>query len=229
METETVVDSQESLDELTSSQSASETQTEPEVETETETSEADTSDQPAEESNKGTRSQERIRQLVRGAKEAKEEAEYWKKLAQEPKMMDIGDVDEGGYTLDQISASVVNTLNQQKTIEEKNKAAEAMKQDIEATIEAYPDLDQDDDLSAIVMSVAEKRGISIKSAADRVMSMVREKEAITEKKVKAEQAIKSGVSAPRGESVANNAPAIDISQMSEEEKRANWSKIISNY
>jgi hypothetical protein len=59
--------------------------------------------------------------------------------------------------------------------------------------------------------------------------LVREKESVGKKKVLAEQASKVGVSSPRGESVSDNAPAIDISQMSEEEKRANWNKIISNY
>ncbi len=229
MEQEAVVDSQGSLDEKTSTPSTSEEQTESTPEPQVETTEVATSEQPAEETEAVSRSQERIRELVRGKKEAQEEAEYWKNLAIEPQMLEVGDPDESGYTLEQISASVVNKLNEAQTAQQKKEAAQALKKDIEATIKTYPELDKDDDLAAIVMSVAEKRGISVRSAADRVMAMVKDRESVREKKVLAGQASKVGVSAPRGESVANNAPSLNISQLSEDEKRANWDKIINNY
>lgn len=229
MEQEAVVDSQESLDEKTSTPSTGEEQTESTPEPQDETTEVATSEQPAEETEAVSRSQERIRELVKGKKEAQEEAEYWRSLAQEPQKIEVGEPDESGYTLEQISASVVNKLNEAQTAQQKKEAAQALKKDIENTIKAYPELDKDDDLAAIVMSVAEKRGISVRAAADRVMTMVQEKESVREKKVLANQASKVGVSAPRGESVANNAPSLNIAQLSEEEKRANWDKIISNY
>lgn len=223
------IDSQESLDERTSTPSTGEEQTESTPEPQDETTEVATSEQPAEETEAVSRSQERIRELVRGKKEAQEEAEYWKRLAEEPQKLEVGEPDESGYTLDQISASVVNKLNEAQTAQQKKEAALSLKKDIETTIKTYPELDKDDDLAAIVMSVAEKRGISVRAAADRVMTMVREKESQTQKKVLADQASKVGVSAPRGESVANNAPGLNLNQLSEDEKRSNWDKIISNY
>lgn len=213
-------------------------ESEPEIEQAqpVETPEADTLDQPTEETPKEdkpveepkpTRSQERIQQLTQKVKSAEAEVEYWKNLNKQPEVLPVEE-SEDGVTVDQIANAVLNKQAEAKAKEDREAAAEAMKADVAATIEVYPELDADDDLAAIVVSVAEKQKISIRAAADKVMGLVSKEKETAEKRTLASQALRSGVASPQGSPVGNGTePPLDISRMSEEEKEANWERILA--
>lgn len=201
-------------------------ETEPEIEqdSEVEQPEADTSVQPTEEPK--SRSKERIQQLTAKAKELETEVDYWKNLNKQPEIVQAEESDE--VTVDQIATAVLNKQAEQQAKRDRDDAATKMKADVAETIKVYPELDSDDDLAAIVVSVAEKRGISIRKAADTVMDLISKEKETAEKKVIASQASRAGVSSPAGSPVNTGAePSFDLSSMSEEEKAANWDKVIA--
>lgn len=193
--------------------------------------EADTSDQPTDVSEDApaeqveepkSRSQERIHQLTGKVNDLQEQVDYWKSINKQPEVLPIEE-NEDGVTVDQISASVINKLAERDAERERTSAAKAMQADVAQTIQVYPELDSDDDLAAIVVSMAEKRGISIRSAADKVMGLISKEKETAEKRVMASQAQRVGVSSPQGVSVGNGAPSkMDVSSMSEQDKESNW-------
>lgn len=210
------------LEEETSAPSASETESAPEAET----SEAATSEQPAEEETvsedqpKG-RAQERITKLASKAREAEERANYWEDLAKGNQPSEPSE--EGEVTVDEI----VNKLDERLS---KKEAHKTMVQDAYAAIDRYPELDTDDDLAADVLALARGRGISMVAAADRVIGRRNDQiQATDQAKSNAETAHKASAAAPTSKKVATGeAPPIDLSTMSEEEKAANWGTIVSD-
>ena len=204
------------------------------VSTPAETPEADTLDQPVEEvpeessePETKSRSQERIKQLTREKNEARAEADYWKSINKQPEVLPVDESDDG-VTLDQISNSVINKLSEREAQKEREQAAAQMRQDVAETVQAYPELDADDDLAAIVVAMAERRGISIRTAADRVMGVLSKEKENAEKRTLATQASRVGVSSPPTSPVGNGDPEpLDVSRMSESEKEANWERILA--
>jgi len=208
-----------------------------ETASETEGSEVATSEQPAEEEktdDNPSRSQSRIRELSKKAKEAEERAEYWESLARQAPEIPNVESEDGTYTVDQVADVLMAKQDAREIERKKDDARKALRQDIETSVEKYPELQTDDDLAQMVYGYAVQKKISLTSAADQIISRMKAQEAkaakVAEAKTVASQSIRSGVSSPQGGSVSDGAmPPPDVSSMSEEEKAANWNKIISSF
>ncbi|MBA2706130.1 MAG: hypothetical protein H0U60_20030 [Blastocatellia bacterium] len=203
-------------EEETSAPSASETESAPEVET----SEADTLDQPTEEATaeetKPNRAQERIKRLAA-------ERDYWKDLAPAPSQPEESG-EEGEVTVKEVARQTAEEVH--RTIRQED-ARKNMLQDAMKAEEAYPQLADDEDLAADVLAVARGRQISITAAAERVIG--RQVQQVKQARGKAEQNLKAQASTPQSRKVNTGEPApLNLNQLSEEDKAANWSQIISN-
>lgn len=220
---------------------------EPKTSTEAERSEAGTSAQPVEEEpkrEKSERAQERIQQFARRAKNAEERAEYWEKLYQnvqtppqppvKPESPQGSEGESEFVTADDVATktaqAVQGSIRAERAQEERQRAAEALKQDALETIAAYPELEEDDELGAMVFDFAKSNGISLKAAAARVKERLRTQSEQAEKRVVADQITRSGVSSPQGQGVSSGEPTRpDLNSMDESQKAANWSEIIASY
>lgn len=189
---------------------------------------------PAEEEKGETRSQARIRELNRKAKEAEQRAEYWENLTKQAPNIPNIESEDGVFTADQVADIIVAKQDARKIEENRGKAQLALQQDIQDSIQSYPELEQDDDLAQIVYGYAVQKKISLKSAADQVISRMKQQEKkaakVAEQKTVASQSMRAGVSSPQGGSVSNGQlPPPDVSNMSDSEKAANWDKILASY
>ncbi len=219
----------EAFDKFNASQTASETEEAPAV----------VSEQPVEEE-KPSRAQSRIKELAHKVKETKEEVDYWKNLAQpnpQPtpqatdQMPQDGEYQEdGGYlTADQIADATYQRIQADKLAEKQEEAKIALQKDIKKVIKTHPDLEKDDDLAELVFNYAVTKGISLSSAADVIKGKIEAEAIKREQKLLAERGLKSGVASPQGKSVSSGEKApVNLANMSEEEKRANWNEIINS-
>lgn len=205
------------------------TNDEQETSTDVEMSEAGTEAQPTD-GERQSRSQSRIQELNKKRKEAQEEAEYWRSLAQKQPDLAPVEPENGVYTAEQIADIILQKQESKRIEESKKTAAKSLQDDIQKTLEAHPDLAEDDDLAEIVFNFAAQKGISLVAAADRIKSKLSSERAKVEKRAIATQASKASVSSPQGSKVSNGeAPKPDVSNMTEDEKRANWNTILNNY
>jgi hypothetical protein len=210
-----------------------ESQTSEETPSEVEEAPAAVSEQPTEEkveTEKAPRAESRIHELAKRAKEAESEVAYWKQLAAQAQPQEPVVTEDGTYSAEQIADVILQKQQALDVEKQRQEAAKSMRKDIAETLQSHPDLDQDDELAEIVYNFAAAKGISLKSAADRIKARISNEKAKAEKKVIAEKALKGNVSSPQGSSVASGeAPKPDISKMSEDEKAANWGQILSSY
>jgi hypothetical protein len=210
-----------------------------ETTSETEMSEVATSEkyreeQPAEEAKTESRAANRIKQLNRKAKEAEERAEYWENLARQAPEIPQVESEDGTFTADQVADVILAKQSAQEVEKQRDAARKALVSDIRESVEKYPELQSDDDLAQMVYGYAVQKRISLQSAADQVISRIKAQEAkaakIAQQKTTASQAIRTGVSSPQGGTISDGQlPPPDVSSMSEEEKAANWSKIVASY
>jgi|SRR6185369_5040655 len=223
MDNESVVEETQTVETETTTPSTSETETTPEVETSSET----TSESPTTEEQ--PRAQARIQQLNRKVKELEEKASYWDALQAQPPAPPT-DEGDGEVTVESIADAVVRKQNIERMESTRQEAAGAMQKDALDALTAHPDLETDDELAAIVVAYAEKNKLSFKAAADTIKSRMTQEQKKAESKVLATQAQKTGATSPSGARVSTGEmEPINLSNMTEEEKAANWSKILASY
>lgn len=204
-------------EEETSAPSASETESAPEVET----SPADTLAQPTEEATAEepkSRAQERISKLAA-------ERDYWKDLRTSAPSSEETTEDTGEVTVQEVAKQTAAAVRTEIRREEAHKQ---MLQDALTAEERYPQLADDDELAADVLALAQGRNISISAAAERIIG--KQVQRTTEARDKAEQSLKAPASSPQGKKVATGqAPKLNLSQLSEADKAANWSAVLESY
>ena len=216
MEDEVVSSQEESVEETIETPQV-ESETSEETPSEVEQSPADVSDQPTEEKEepeKKPRAETRIHELAKRAKEAESEVAYWKQLAAQAVPSQPIVTEDGTYSAEQIADVILQKQNAQKIEEQKLEATKSMQKDIAETLQSHPDLDQDDELAEIVYNFALSKGISLKSAADKIKARISTEKVKAEKKVIAEKALKGNVSSPQGSSVSTGeTPPPDVNNM----------------
>lgn len=221
-----VTDESPEVESETTAPSTSESSDATETTPETETSPVDASSQPAKEDNQ-PRSQKRIQQLISEKKALEEKAAYWDALNAQPP---APPEEEDTVTVDGIADAV---LRKQQTAQVENvrrDAQSALQRDALAALEAHPELETDDELADMVVAYAEKNKISFKASADRIKARLVQEQKKAENKVKADQANKAGASSPSGGRVSSGEMApVNVAAMTDEEKQANWDKIISSF
>lgn len=196
-----------------------------------EISEADTSVQPEGEvqpEQKSTRAQKRIEELSRRAKEAEEKAQYWERMnAKTPEV--FMEPDENGFVSPEQIAELTASKLEAREIEKGRKSAQQeMEQDMLSTYDAYPELNDDQELADLVVAQALNKGITLKASADRIMKRFQATQKETQARTMATAASKNAVLTPSAGRVGSGeAPAIDWRNMSDDERRANWGKIVS--
>jgi hypothetical protein len=207
----------------TTSPSTSETQTaeSPEM------SEGTTLASP-EDTEKLPRSEQRIKDLTHKVKELEEKASYWDQLNAVPPEAPPEDED-APVTVDGIAEAVLRKQQTVQLEQTKLQAQEEMAKDAAAALAAHPELETDDELADIVVAYAEKNKMSFKLAADKIKQRMNQEQKKAEAKVSASNAQRAGASTPTGTKVANGElTPIDLNNMSEDEKAANWSQILAN-
>jgi hypothetical protein len=221
MEEETTV-SQETPADDTAAPSVSEDQTTSEVET----APADVSDQPTEEAK--PRAEKRIHELSKRLKESEQRADYWERLNAPP--VAPADVPESDvYSAEQIADVIMRKQQTQRQEESKLEANRELQKDITETLLKHPDLETNDKLSKTVFAYAQANNMRISDAADEIKSQIKANEEKVKKEVIASQSGRLGVTTPSGGRVSTGADKIDVDSMSEEEKSANWGKILQSY
>lgn len=194
-----------------------------------ETAPADVSDQP-EEVEKTPRAEKRIQELARKNKELADKAAYWEKLnAKPPEDSPTDETDEdGAVTVDGIADAVIRKQKAEQIEIDKVKAREDLQRDALETVDAYPVLAEDDELAEMVTSYAEKSGLSLKASAARIFDRIDKASKKAEIKDNASKATRVGAASPSAVKVSTGQAApLDVSKMSEAEKRANWDQILA--
>lgn len=215
--------SQETPAETTAAPSESEEQTT----SETETAPADVSTQPAEEV-KPPRAEQRIHELSKRLKESEQKAEYWEKLNAPP--VAPMDVPEGEtYSAEQIADVILQKQQAQQIESNKTEANKELQRDILETLKKHPDLDTDDEMSRTVFNYAQANNMRIIDAADAIKAKIKAEAEKAHKELLASQSGRVGVTTPSGGKVSNGEEKIDVSSLSDEEKSANWGKILQSY
>lgn len=196
--------------------SASETPSTPEVDP----SPADTSVQPTEEvTSKPSRVQERISQLA-------QERSYWKDLATQKQETEPQPEDTGEVTVAEVARQTAEAVRKEMRQEEAHRQAMA---DAVKAEQKYPQLSEDEDLATDVIALARGRNISILDAAEKIIGRSQaQAEKVNQAKGKAEASLKAPASVAGKKVASGDAAPIDLSQLSEEDKAANWNQIISN-
>lgn len=189
---------------------------------------ADVSDQPEEEVEETPRAQKRIQELTRKNKELGEKAAYWDQLnARLPEAP--AEEEDGVVTVDSIAKAVKHELKSDQIENDRLEAQKAMHRSAVEALEAYPQLEDDEEAAEIVVALAEKKKISFKAAADRFYARTEQTAKKAEAKAVANKALKVGASTPTGNRVSNGELAApNISAMSEEDKAANWDTILAS-
>lgn len=192
--------------------------------TDAETSEVGTLDQPAEETTgdepKPSRAQSRISELSA-------EKNYWKDLALQAAPLEEKSApteESEGVGIDDIAKAVVRELEGKENSKRVQAAQQAaIKDALQATAE-FPELDSDERLSRRVLAIAQADGISITEAAREYLGQTK-----TQARKTAESATRATVAAPTAKGVNTGTVApVDLSSLSEDDKAANWSRIVSN-
>jgi hypothetical protein len=223
MDNETDVASQEAPVETTTTESSPETETTPEVET----APADVSDQPTEEV-KPPRSEQRIHELTKRLKETEKRAEYWETLNTPPVApMEVPYADN--YSAEQIADIILQKQQTQDYAKQKAEADKEMQRDIIETLQKHPDLDTNDKLSRTVFNYAQANNMRIIDAADEIKAEMAKEAEKVRKEVVASQSGRVGVTTPSGGKVSSGEEKININSLSDEEKSANWGKILQSY
>lgn len=207
------------IGEETPAPSASEEQSAPEAEI----SEADTSDQPADEVTEAqapkSRAQSRISELAN-------EKNYWKDLALQnaPLKEEETETDESeGIGVKDIAKAVISELEAKETSKRVSEAQKVAIQDALEATKKYPELDTDDRLARRVLAIAQADGISIVEAADEYLGSQK-----AQARQSAEANLRTGVTTPAAKTVSTGqAPKLDLRNLSEEEKAANWGEIVA--
>lgn len=223
---ETPAPEAEQVESETTPPSTSETQTA----SETEMSEEPTSEAPAEEEKKLPRSEKRIQELTRKNKELEEKASYWDALnAQPPTAPPSNEENDGTVTVDGIADAVLRKQQIANFEQVKYQAQDAMQRDALAALTAHPELESDNELADLVVAYAKEKKISFKAAADRVKTRMEQEREKAEKKALASRANTQGASSPSGGRVSSGEMApINIANMTEQEKAANWDRILAS-
>lgn len=215
-------ETQETSVEETTAPSASEEQTTSEVEE----APADVSDQPTEEEK--PRAEKRIHELSKRLKESEQRADYWEQLNAQP-VAPTELPQQETYSAEDI-ANVI--LSKQQTLEQekqKKEANEELKQDITATLKKHPDLDTNDKLSRVVFSYAQANNMRLVDAADEIKAQIKANEEKVKKELLATQSGRVGVTTPSGSRVSTGDEKVNINSMSDDDKSANWGKILQSY
>lgn len=202
----------------------SDTGTEEVAVTDAETSEVGTLDQPAEETTgdepKPSRAQARISEVVA-------EKNYWKDLALQSAPLEekSAPTDESeGVGIDDIAKAVVRELEGKENSKRVEAAQKAAFQDALQAAAEFPELDSDERLSRRVLAIAQADGISITEAAREYLGQTK-----TQARKTAESATRATVAAPTAQGVNTGTVApVDLNSLSEDEKAANWARIVSN-
>jgi hypothetical protein len=225
-ENETATDSQETVEspaETTATPSASEEQTT----SETETAPVAVSEQPAEEV-KPPRAEVRIHELSKRLKETEQRADYWEKRNAPP--VTPVDVPEGEvYSAEQIADVILQKQQTQQIESQRAEADKEMQRDILETLKKHPDLDTNDKLSRTVFNYAQANNMRIIDAADEIKTEMAKEADKAKKEVIASQSGRAGVTTPTGGKVSTGEEKIDFNSLSEEERAANWGKILQSY
>lgn len=229
---EAPVQTEQTVEAETASSSAPES--EPATQTEetspdsySEPSEAATSEQPED---KKSRAQERITQLSQRVKEAKAEADYWRKLSQpQPEAPKI-ESEDGYLTAEQIADAVDYRLSMKDRQYQAEVAKSQLAQDYLQAVESYPEVASDADLADMVVSMAMSRGITLTAAAERVIGRIQGVQRQAEARTMATEAAKNKSSSPQPGRVGNGEPVRPkLEEISENERRENWADIVSKY
>lgn len=209
----------------TTAPSTSETETTPK----TDQSEVATSEQPAEDGKK-PRSEARIQELIKKNKELEAKVDYWDRMAAQPDQSTATEQTDSEFlTADQVAEAVLRKQKAEQIVVDKAKAQTDMQKDAAAALEAHPELQSDDDLATMVVAFAREKRISFTAAANIVKAKMEAESKKAEQKVLASQSMRAGASTPQGGNVSSGGETpIDIANMTEDEKRANWSKIVSS-
>jgi hypothetical protein len=196
-----------------------------------ELSEAGTSDQPEVEVQpepKPTRAQKRIEELTKRAKEAEEKAQYWEALNAKPQEYALEPDEDGNVTPEQVANLTVAKMEAKELERQRKGAEQAMQQDMLSTYEAYPELNDDQELADLVVAQALNKGITLKASADRIMKRFASTQKETQARTLATAASKNAVLTPSAGRVGSGEAApVDWKNMSDDERRANWGKIVS--
>lgn len=215
--------SQEETVETTTTESAPEIETTPEVET----APADAPAQPTEEV-KPPRAEQRIHELSKRLKETEQRAEYWENLNAPPVApVDVPESDT--YSAEQIADVIMAKQQAQQVERNKAEANKELQRDILETLQKHPDLDTNDKLSKTVFNYAQANNMRIIDAADEVKAQIKAEAEKAHKEILASQSGRAGVTTPSGGKVSTGEEKIDINSLSDEEKAANWGKILDNY
>ena len=231
MDNETTVsdENQETSAEQTATPSESEEQTTPNVEE----APAGVSDQPTDEvkeEKKPPRSEQRIHELSKRLKEAEQRANYWEKLNAPPVAPLPAETAEGEFlTADQIADSVVKKQQTQEWERQNKEANKEMERDILDTLKKYPDLETNDKLGSAIFAYAQANKMRILDAADEVKTQIKADEERVKKELLASRSGRVGVTTPQSGKVSTGEEKININSLSDEEKAANWSKILESY
>jgi hypothetical protein len=223
MDNENAASSQEETVETTTPESAPETETTPEVET----APAAVSEQPTEEV-KPPRAEQRIHELSKRLKETEQRAEYWEQLNAQTPVMPMDETKEV-YSGEEIADIILRKQNAQQIENNKIEANKELQRDILQTLQKHPDLEENVKLSRTVFNYAQANNMRIQDAADEIkaeMAKVAEK---AKKEALASQSGRVGVTTPSSGKVSSGEEKIDINSLSEEEKAANWGKILQSY
>lgn len=216
-------ETQEAPVETTTPDSAPETKTTPEVEK----APAAVSEQSTEEV-KPPRAEQRIHELSKRLKESEQKAEYWETLNTPP--VTLTDVPEGDvYTPEQIGDVIVAKQKAERIEAEKVEANKELQRDILETLKENPDLDSNDALSRTVFNYAQANNMKIKDAAREIKSQIKAEAEKVHKELLASQSGRVGVTTPSSGKVSTGEEKIDINSLSDEEKAANWGKILQSY
>jgi hypothetical protein len=227
MDNETSVPSTEETVETTAVLSEGEVKKTTETTSETETAPVAVSEQPEEEV-KTPRAEVRIHELSKRLKESEQKAEYWEKLNAPP--VAPADVPDGDtYSAEQIADVIMAKQQAQQVESNKTEANKELQRDILETLQKHPDLDTNDKLSRTVFNYAQANNMRIIDAADEVKSQIKAEAEKVRKEVLASQSGRVGVTTPSGGKVSSGEETIDINSLSEEEKSANWGKILQSY
>jgi hypothetical protein len=221
MEEETTVSQETTVDE-TAAPSVSGTETT----TEAVEAPADVSDQPVEE--KKPRSEQRIHELSKRLKESEQRADYWERLNATPPETPTSEPQDV-YSAEQIAEVIMNKQQTAEIARQKEEANKELKNDITETLVKHPDLESNDKLSKTIFAYAQANNMRISDAADEIKSQIKANEEKVKKEVLATQSGRVGVTTPQGGRVSDGADKINVDSMSEEEKSANWGKILQSY
>jgi hypothetical protein len=216
-------ETQEATAEQTAPESAPETKETPEVEK----APVAVSEQPTEEV-KTPRAEQRIHELSKRLKESEQKAEYWEKL-NAPPVTPVDVPDSENYSAEQIADVILQKQQAQNIESQKAEANKEMQRDILETLKKHPDLDTNDKLSRTVINYAQANNMRIIDATDEVKAQIKAEAEKSYKELLASQSGRVGVTTPSGGKVSSGEEKIDVNSLSEEEKAANWGKILQSY